>query len=64
MNRAPFQVRSLLASSTMIPRSRQLIGGRFTCRDTTINWCRSKAFSNISSALLRVASATTPPANP
>jgi hypothetical protein len=45
----------------MMPRSRQPIRGRSTYRDTTINCWRSKAFSSINSALLRVASATVPP---
>jgi hypothetical protein len=61
MNTAAFQFRSLLANNTMIPRSRQLICERFTCRNTTINCWRSSAFSSINSALLRVASATAPP---
>jgi hypothetical protein len=60
MIKALFQFRSWLASSTMMPRSRQLNTGRFTCRSSTITCWRSSAFSSISSDLLRVASATAP----
>jgi len=58
MTSVSFHVRSLLASNTKSARSRQVSFGRPSCRCSTINCWRRKAFSNTSSDLLRVRSMT------
>jgi hypothetical protein len=62
-NRACFHTRTALAKSTRKMRSLFVHTGRFTCRLRMISCCRKRAFSAMSSNLLRPRSAKVPSGN-